>query len=96
MNFRGSLHYLLPFEMLRMKIDQNLVAEFELLSLFDSSSSQQGLKIHHDADEIRLNAAKRLFEKNLTTQVDGGYLTPLGAQAAEHTSSLATIMQISK
>jgi uncharacterized protein (TIGR02647 family) len=29
-------------------------------------------------------AAERLFEGGFITQVDGGYLTPLGSTAAEH------------
>ena len=79
-----------------MNLNQEFVAEFELLNLFELSSAQQGLKIHHDADPDRLAAAKRLFDKDLTTLVDGGYLTPLGVQAAEHVQSLVTIMQFRK
>lgn len=76
-----------------MNLNPEFVAEFELLNLFELSSVQQGLKIHHDADPERLSAGRRLFDKKLTTQVDGGYLTPLGVQAAEHVQALVTIMR---
>ena len=79
-----------------MHLNQEFVAELELLNLFELSSAQQGLKIHHDADPERLSAGRRLFEKNLTTQVDGGYLTPLGIQAAEHVQALVTIMHFAR
>jgi len=79
-----------------MNLNQESVAEIELLNLFELSSAQQGLKIHHDAEPERLSAGKRLFDKKLTTQVDGGYLTPLGVQAAEHVQALITIMQFKK
>ena len=77
-----------------MNLNQDFAAEFELLNLFELSSAQQGLKIHHDADPNRLVAGKRLYDKKLTTQADGGYLTPLGIQAAEHVQALITIMQL--
>lgn len=76
-----------------MKLSEEFIAEIELLNLFDLSSGQQGLKLHHDASDDRLNAGKRLYEKKLATQIDGGYLTPLGIQAAEHAQSLVTILQ---
>jgi uncharacterized protein (TIGR02647 family) len=37
-------------------------------------------------------AAQRLFKNHFITQVDGGYLTPLGSQAAEHAHSLYDIL----
>ncbi|MFT5210394.1 MAG: hypothetical protein ACI9CE_002119 [Flavobacterium sp.] len=76
-----------------MKLNTEFIAEFELLNLFELSSGQQGLKLHHDASDDRLNAGKSLYEKKLITQIDGGYLTPLGVQAAEHAQSLVTILQ---
>lgn len=76
-----------------MKLSTEFIAEFELLNLFELISGQQGLKLHHDASDDRLDAGKRLYEKKLITQVDGGYLTPLGVQAAEHAQSLVTILQ---
>jgi uncharacterized protein (TIGR02647 family) len=39
-----------------------------------------------------IEAAKRLFDKGLTTQDDGGYLTDLGIEVAEHTQRMLTIL----
>jgi uncharacterized protein (TIGR02647 family) len=49
----------------------------------------QGIKIHNNADPALVNAAQRLFEKGIVDQHDGGYLTNLGHDLAEH----ATIIQ---
>jgi len=76
-----------------MHLDKNFVEELELLNLFNLESSQEGLKIHHQAEPARIDSAKRLFEKNLITLVDGGYLTPLGIQAVEHAQALVRILQ---
>ncbi len=75
-----------------MELSENLLADVELLNLFNLSSSHEGLKIHHEASPERIASAKRFFEANLTTQVDGGYLTPLGIQAAEHAQALVRLL----
>jgi len=41
-------------------------------------------------------AARRLYEKDLIDQPDGGYLTSLGRDAAEHAQSLLTILATDK
>ena len=70
------------------------VTEINLLSQFNLSNSQEGLKIHsHDADPSVVAAAERLFAKGLITQHDGGYLTSLGLDAAEHSQTLLTILR---
>jgi uncharacterized protein (TIGR02647 family) len=76
-----------------MHLSDDFLKELELLSLFNLHSSQEGLKIHHEAAPERISAAKRLFEKNIITLEDGGYLTPLGIEAAEHTQALVTMLQ---
>ena len=53
--------------------------------LFDLASTLEGIKIHKSADDSVIAAAARLHEKGFVTQVDGGYLTSLGTEAAEHT-----------
>lgn len=75
-----------------MSWTQELLEELQLLSLFPVSSLQEGLKIHSDAFPVRIEAARRLFAKGLITQDDGGYLTPLGQEAAEQVQSLKTIL----
>lgn len=68
------------------------VAELDVLMLFDLTSSQEGIKIHKSAEPAAISAAQRLFEKGFITQVDGGYLTDLGNEAAEYTQSLYTML----
>ena len=76
-----------------MHLTNEFLEELELLSLYDLGSSQSGLKIHHEAPPARIAAARRLFEKNIITLEDGGYLTLLGIQAAEHAQALVSILQ---
>lgn len=75
-----------------MRISDEMVAEIHLLSLFNLSSHQEGVKVHHDAEPHLIEAAKRLFAKGLTTQSDGGYLTDLGIEVAEHAQRMLTIL----
>lgn len=70
-----------------------LIHEVELLTLFSLSSTLEGIKIHHEADPARIAAGESLFAKGLTTQSDGGYLTPLGVEAAEHAQSLVSLLK---
>ena len=48
------------------------------------------------AQSIIESAAQRLHDKGLTTLNDGGYLTSLGLDAAEHAQSLLTILKVSE
>lgn len=59
-------------------------AEMEVLMLYQSATALDGIKIHKDADPGIADAAQRLFNGGFITQVDGGFLTPLGSKAAEH------------
>lgn len=68
------------------------IAELELLSRFNLANRQEGLKLHSDADSRLLAAAGRLHASGLLTQADGGYLTSLGLDAAEHAQALLTIL----
>ena len=68
------------------------LAELEVLMLFSSSTSLEGIKIHKVAEPSVISAAQRLFEGGFITQVDGGYLTPLGSEAVEHAHSLFTML----
>ncbi|MDD1620305.1 MAG: TIGR02647 family protein [Methylococcaceae bacterium] len=76
-----------------MQLTDELVAEIKFLSLFNLASHQEGVKVHHNADPDMIGAAKRLFDKELVTQVDGGYLTDLGVEAAEQAQRMLTILQ---
>ena len=77
-----------------MSFTPELVAELEILALFNLGSTQEGLKIHQTAAPQAIAAAKRLYAKELITQPDGGYLTSLGRDAAEHAQGLLTILNV--
>lgn len=77
-----------------MLLTDELVAEIKFLSLFNlAASHQEGVKVHGNADPELIAAAKRLFDKGLVSQVDGGYLTELGIEASEQAQKMLTILQ---
>lgn len=76
-----------------MSLSPELIAELEVLALFNLDSSQEGIQVHNTASPALIAAAKRLHEKELTDQPDGGYLTSLGRDAAEHVQGLLTILK---
>lgn len=76
-----------------MSLTPALLEELELLNMFDLNSTLQGIKIHHDAKPGIIAAGKRLYDKGLITQADGGYLTSLGQQTAEHVQVLVKLLQ---
>lgn len=75
-----------------MSISPELVAEMQVLNMFDVSTNHSGLKVHSDAATETIAATSRLYEKQLTTQVDGGYLTPLGYESSVHLQQLLQIL----
>ncbi|WP_407294677.1 TIGR02647 family protein [Stutzerimonas zhaodongensis] len=75
-----------------MAYTPELVAELEILRLFNLDNTLEGIKVHHDAGDAAIAATQRLHAKGLTTQPDGGYLTGLGRDAAEHARILLTIL----
>jgi len=56
----------------------------KLLAKFPEKSQLEGLKIHKEATPSMIQAAQSLFDKGLTSQHDGGYLTDSGLETAEH------------
>lgn len=75
-----------------MSYTTELIDELNVLNLFDLSNHQEGIKIHKSASATAIAASQRLYEKGLITQTDGGYLTSLGIDAAEHAQILLTIL----
>lgn len=76
-----------------MAFTQTLVAELEILALFNLDNVQEeGIKVHQDAAPEAVAAARRLHDKGLISRPDGGYLTSLGMDAAEQAQSLLTIL----
>ena len=58
--------------------------EMKLLAKFPEKSQLEGLKVHKDADQSIIQAAQSLFDKGLTSQHDGGYLTDSGLEITSH------------
>ena len=75
-----------------MSVTPDLVEELKALIHFNLSNVQSGVKVHKSADPVVIGAFQRLYEKGLVTQADGGYLTPLGVEAAEHAENLLIIL----
>ena len=67
-----------------MPYTPDLVEELNTLIRFDLECGQHGIKVHKTADAEVIAAVQRLHAKGLITQIDGGYLTSLGREAAEH------------
>lgn len=74
-------------------ISTDLTEEINLLLQFNLSSAQLGLKIHSNAAPNMIAAAQRLYDKGLTDQADGGYLTALGRESAEYLQRAITILE---
>ncbi len=75
-----------------MYYSKDQMAEIDILVRFNLQSTQQGIKVHSDANTDQVDAAQRLFDKGLVSQVDGGYLTDLGRKAAEHAQGLILML----
>jgi len=74
-------------------ISNECFEEIKLLNQFNLASMSIGIKVHATkAPQEAVAAAKRLFEKGLTDQVDGGYLTQRGIEAATHAQSLLRLL----
>ncbi len=76
-----------------MAFSAELQDEVNLLLQFDLSSTLAGLKVHSKASPESIAAAHRLFRKGLVDHEDGGYLTALGRETAEHLQAARRILQ---
>ncbi len=76
-----------------MPFKSELIEELNILARYNLNTTQEGIKVHqHDADEKIIKAVQRLHNKGLVTQQDGGYLTSLGREAAEHSQAILAIL----
>lgn len=75
-----------------MPYNDDIMQELNVLNLFNLNTTQEGIKVHSSAKPELIEATQRLFNKGLISQNDGGYLTPLGHEAAESTQALLTIL----
>ncbi len=70
------------------------LAELHVLMIYKSASNLDGIKIHKNADSDVIAAAQRLFDGGFITQSDGGYLTALGSEAADHAHLLYDMLNV--
>ena len=75
-----------------MPYTPDLIQELNTLIRFDLATNLKGVKVHKTADPAVIAATLRLHGKGLLTQCDGGYLTSLGRDAAEHAQAVLTIL----
>ena len=75
-----------------MRFNPARMEELNILSLFDLSTTLEGIKVHKAAGPEAIAATERLHAQGLITLKDGGYLTPLGVRAAEHVRALLTLL----
>ncbi|MCF8006073.1 MAG: TIGR02647 family protein [Methylovulum sp.] len=73
---------------------QDILEELNVLVRYNLDTTLEGIKVHASvADVDVVSATRRLFEKGLITQVDGGYLTTMGHEAAEHAHAVLHLLQ---
>ncbi|MBQ0754767.1 MAG: TIGR02647 family protein [Gammaproteobacteria bacterium] len=75
-----------------MPFNTEITEELNILARYTLETTQEGLKIHSNAEPSVIAAAQRLFDKGLISQPDGGYLTDLGRKATEHAQDLLSIV----
>ena len=75
-----------------MIFSREQIGEIDILVHYNLETTQQGIKVHSSAGEEHVEAVRRLFEKGLVTQIDGGYLTDLGRNAAKHAQALILML----
>jgi len=77
-----------------MSLTPEEIDDINLLAQYNLANTQAGLKVHQQkASAATVETAARLHQRGLTTMDDGGYLTSLGLEAAEHAQALVTILR---
>jgi len=77
-----------------MPYTQDILDELNILVRYNLSTTQEGLKIHQSsAAPATIAATQRLHSKGLVSQEDGGYLTNLGREAAEHAQTMLDLLK---
>lgn len=75
-----------------MPYTQDLVDELNILVRYNLTTTLEGIKVHKTASPEIIAATRRLFEKGLLSQEDGGYLTNLGRETAEQAQAILDIL----
>jgi uncharacterized protein (TIGR02647 family) len=71
---------------------QDNLEELNILVRYKLTTTLEGIKVHKTATPATIDATRRLFQKGLITLEDGGYLTTIGHEAAEHAHALLGLM----
>jgi len=67
--------------------------ELDILVLYNLTTAQEGIKVHSKtAEPNAIAATERLFGRGFVTNIDGGYLTALGRETAEHAQALKMLL----
>jgi uncharacterized protein (TIGR02647 family) len=76
-----------------MPYTPDIVDELNMLVRYNLDTTLEGIKVHKkEAAPSIVAATQRLYDKGLTTQEDGGYLTHLGHEAAEQAQTLLRLL----
>jgi len=77
-----------------MNFTNDLLEEMEVLSRYNPDTTLEGVKVHaSSAPAATVAATRRLHDKGLITQPDGGYLTNLGLETAAHLQALLAVLR---
>lgn len=76
-----------------MPYSPEIIEELNVLARYNLDSIQEGIKVHASAAPEVIAATKRLFNKGLLSQADGGYLTDRGIATAEHAQSVLQVLK---
>ncbi len=76
-----------------MPYNQDIVDELNVLVRYNLTTTLEGIKVHKNAAPEVIAATSRLFHKGILSQEDGGYLTSLGHEAAEHAHVLLDLLR---
>jgi uncharacterized protein (TIGR02647 family) len=75
-----------------MQFTQDNLDELNILVRYKLTTTLEGIKVHTTASPTTIAATQRLYHKGLITLEDGGYLTALGHETAEHAHALLGLM----
>ena len=76
-----------------MRLPDTLLDELDILARFNLSTTMEGIKVHKEANAETIAAVERLYQKQLVTHRDGGYLTDLGREVATHIQTAVRILK---
>lgn len=76
-----------------MPYTQDIVEELNILIRYNLTTTLEGIKVHKTATPEIINATRRLYDKGLISQKDGGYLTSLGHEVAEQAQAVLDILK---